>query len=113
MRPAKSFWKNAHDCRATCQWVCQRIMLETLAAMAWWVMRFWLVSASGRTTSSTAAMPSKVRQDSSHRRSGSLPVINETTRPMNTGTIESSRATRNPVTNRPMNSPLAWRAKCQ
>jgi hypothetical protein len=63
MRPAKSFWKNAHDWRATCQWVCHRIMLETLAAIAWWVMRFWLVSASGRKISNTAAMPSRVRQD--------------------------------------------------
>ena len=43
MRPAKSFWKNAQDWRATCQWFCQRIRLATLAAMAWLVTRFWMV----------------------------------------------------------------------
>ena len=35
MRPAKSFWKNAHDWRTTCQWLCQRMRFETLAAIAW------------------------------------------------------------------------------
>ena len=34
-------------------------------------------------------------------------------RPMNTGIIESSSATTKPAMNRPMNRPLAWRAKCQ
>ena len=34
MRPAKSFWKNPHDCRTTCQWFCQRMRLVTFAAIA-------------------------------------------------------------------------------
>ena len=43
MRPAKSFWKKAHDWRATCQWFCQRIRLATLAAMAWFITSCWMV----------------------------------------------------------------------
>jgi hypothetical protein len=113
MRPAKSFWKNDHDWRATCQWFCQRIMLETLAEIAWLATRFWPVSASGRATSSTAAMPSSVSHDVSHSRAGSLEVTKLMIRPMNTGIIESSSATRNPVMNSATNRPLAWRAKCQ
>ena len=110
MRPAKSFWKNAQDWRATCQWVCHRIMLATFAEIAWWAIRFCAVSASGRTTSSTAAMPRSTCQDCSHRRAGSLDVTSVTTRPMKTGIIESSSATMNPVANRATNRPLAWRA---
>src|SRR5215471_18635976 len=66
MRPAKSFWKNAQDWRATCQWFCHRIMLETLAEIAWLATRFWPVCASGRTTSSTAAIASRVRHHPPH-----------------------------------------------
>ena len=62
MRPAKSFWKNAQLCRTTCQWLCQRIMLPTLAAIAWLAMMFCAVSASGRSTSSTTAMPASTCQ---------------------------------------------------
>jgi hypothetical protein len=62
MRPAKSFWKNAQDCRTTCQWLCQRIRLPTLAAIAWLAIRFWAVSATGRATSSTRAMPASTCQ---------------------------------------------------
>jgi hypothetical protein len=113
MRPAKSFWKKAQDWRATCQWFCHLIMLETLAEIAWLATRFWPVCASGRTTSSTAAMPMRVRQDSSHSRVGSLDVTRLTTRPMNTGIIESSNATTNPTANSAANRPFAWRAKCQ
>ena len=40
MRPAKSFWKNAQDCRTTCQWFCQRMRFDTLAAIAWLASRF-------------------------------------------------------------------------
>ena len=43
MRPAKSFWKKAHDWRATCQWFCQRIRLATLAAIAWFITSCWIV----------------------------------------------------------------------
>ena len=45
MRPAKSFWKNAQDCRTTCQWFCQRMRFDTLAAIAWLATRFCAVSA--------------------------------------------------------------------
>ena len=40
MRPAKSFWKNAQDWRTTCQWFCQRMRFDTLAAIAWLAIRF-------------------------------------------------------------------------
>ena len=49
MRPAKSFWKNAHDWRTTCQWFCQRMRLDTLAAIAWLASRFCIVNVAGRT----------------------------------------------------------------
>ena len=113
MRPAKSFWKNAQDWRATYQWFCQRIMLDTLAEIAWLATRFWPVCASGRATSSTTAIPSKVGHDSAHNRAGSLDVTRLTTRPMNTGIMESRVATRKPTANSAANKPLAWRAKCQ
>ncbi len=113
MRPAKSFWKNAQLCRTTCQWFCQRIMLPTLAAIAWLAMMFCVVSASGRSTSSTSAMPTRIGQKSANSVSGLLAVISVTTRPMNTGMSESSSATAKPATNSPMNKPLACRAKCQ
>ena len=48
MRPAKSFWKNAQDWRTTCQWFCQRMRFDTLAAIAWLESRFCAVIASGR-----------------------------------------------------------------
>src|ERR1700719_3361473 len=89
MRPAKSFWKNAHDWRATYQWFCHRIMFETLAEIAWLATRFWPVNASGRTSNSTAAIPTSVRHDSAHSLAGSLDVTKLTTRPMNTGIMES------------------------
>ena len=40
MRPAKSFWKNAHDLAHHVPVVCQRIRLVTLAAIAWLASRF-------------------------------------------------------------------------
>jgi len=46
-------------------------------------------------------------------RSGLLAVTRVTTRPMNAGIIESSRATKKPTANSAINRPLAWRAKCQ
>ena len=57
MRPAKSFWKNAQDCRTTCQWFCQRMRFDTLAAIAWLASRFCAAIAAGRTNSSSSAMP--------------------------------------------------------
>ena len=113
MRPAKSFWKNAHDCRETCQWFCQRMRLDTFAAMAWFIRRCWLVEASGRNTSSTPAMPSSHGQAVARSSSGLLAVTSVTTLPMKTGIITSISATAKPTANRPMNSGFAWRAKCQ
>src|SRR5262249_29170304 len=40
MRPAKSFWKNAHDWRTTYQWFCHRMRFDTLAEIAWFAIRF-------------------------------------------------------------------------
>ena len=113
MRPAKSFWKKVQLCRTTCQWLCQRIRLPTLAAIAWLAMMFWLVSASGRSTRSTSAITARIGQKVSNRCSGGLEVISVTTRPMNSGIRESSSATAKPAANSPPNRPLAWRAKCQ
>ncbi len=62
MRPAKSFWKNVQLWRTTCQWLCQRMRVVTLAAIAWLAMMFCMVNASGRSTSSTSAMPASSGQ---------------------------------------------------
>ena len=62
MRPAKSFWKNVQDCRTTCQWFCQRMRFDTLAAIAWLASRFCANIASGRAISSTSAMPTRCGQ---------------------------------------------------
>ena len=113
MRPAKSFWKNDHDWRTTCQWFCQRMRFDTLAAIAWFISRCWVVMASGRASSSTAAMPASSGQDCANNSSGRECVISVTTLPMNTGMVTSSSATTKPAANKPMNKPLAWRAKCQ
>ena len=113
MRPAKSFWKNAQDCRATWKWFCQRIMLATLTAIAWLLTRFCAICASGRSTSSTAAMPSSSGHCSVHSVAGLLDVTRVMMRPMNAGMLESSTATMKPATNSAANRPLAWRAKCQ
>ncbi len=113
MRPAKSFWKNAQDCRTTCQWFCQRMRFETLAAIAWFISRCWVTMASGRASSSTAAMPSSIGQAFVRTSSGSVLVTSVTTLPMNTGMVISSSATTKPMANKPMNSPFAWLAKCQ
>ncbi len=85
-------------------------MFETLAAIAWLAMMFCVVSASGRSTRSTNAMSMRMVPYSAKSSSGRVAVISVTTRPMNTGIIESSSATKKPATNRPMNSPFAWRA---
>ena len=58
-------------------------------------------------------MPSSASQLSAHSVSGWLDVTSVTMRPMNTGMVESSRATIRPATNSAANRPLAWRAKCQ
>ena len=110
IRPAKSFWKKLHDWRTTCQWLCQRMRLATLAAIAWLAMMFCRVSAAGRSTKSTAAIASKNGQNVANRFPGGLPVIKVTMRPMNTGISESSSATAKPAANRPANRLLAWRA---
>ena len=94
------------DWRTTCQWLCQRMRFETLAAIAWLVSRFCVVSASGRS-------------DQQHQRHAEQqrPVIGEqllrlargdsvTTRPMNIGIMVSSSATTKPATNSAANSAL-------
>jgi hypothetical protein len=71
---------------------------------------FCRVSASGRTSSSTIAIATRTGQKFANSSSGLLDVIRPTTRPMNTGIIESSTATTKPAANSAMNNPLAWRA---
>src|SRR5215831_11038110 len=113
MRPAKSFWKNAHDWRTTYQWFCYRMRFDTLAEIAWFAIRFCVVSAIERAISSTTAIPSRCGQNFANSSSGGLAVINVTMRPMNTGMVESSSATTKPAANNAANTPFAWRAKCQ
>jgi hypothetical protein len=110
IRPAKSFWKKLHDWRTTCQWLCQRMRLATLAAIAWLATMFCRVSAAGRSTRSTPAIASKIGQNAANRLSGGLPVIKVTMRPMKTGISASSSATAKPAPKRQANKPLAWRA---
>ena len=57
MRPAKSFWKNVQLCRTTCQWFCQRIMLDRPGLTIWFTRMLCATKLSGRSTSSTPAMP--------------------------------------------------------
>ena len=40
--------EESQDCRTTCQWFCQRIRFDRLAAIAWLESRFCVVSASGQ-----------------------------------------------------------------
>jgi hypothetical protein len=86
---------------------------DTFAEIAWLAIRFCAVSASGRATSSTKAMPRRCGQNRANNSSGGLAVINVMMRPMNTGMVESSKATTSPAANKAANRPFAWRAKCQ
>src|SRR5262249_43754157 len=105
--------KNAQDWRTTYQWFCQRMRFDTLAEIAWLAIRFCVVSASGRATSSTSAMPTRCGQNFANSSSGGLAVISVTMRPMNTGMVESSSATTKPAGTTAPNRPSACRAKCQ
>src|SRR5438045_4312802 len=67
MRPAKSFWKKLHDWRTTCQWLCQRTRLATLAAIAWLDSTFCSVCDAGRNTRSTVAIASSSGQNVANR----------------------------------------------
>ena len=80
MRPAKSFWKKFHDCRTTCQWFCQRMRFDRLAAIAWFIRRFCSAIAAGRAISSTSAMPSRMCHDCANSVFGSLALTSDTTR---------------------------------
>ncbi len=73
IRPAKSFWKNVQLCRTTCQWFCQRIMLDKPGAIAWLVTRMLRQQRSRpRRISSTAAIPSSCRPCSRNSVAGVL-----------------------------------------
>ena len=113
MRPAKSSWKKGRPWRMTCQWLCQRIMEVTLALMPCCVTRFWNSSASGRPSSSSAAMPSSAGHASSHSRSGACVESRDTSRPIMVGMAASTSATSRPATNRAANKPRAWPTKCR
>lgn len=97
----------------TCQWLCQRMRLVTLAAIAWFITRCWVVAASGRSTTSTPAMPSSIGQAVANSSSGRELLTSTTSRPMNTGISSSSNATTKPMANSAMNRPFACRMKCQ
>jgi len=85
--------------------------LETLAAIAWFISKCWMVNAAGRKTSRTIAMPSSHDQEVASSISGLLSVTSVTTLPMKTGIITSSSATTKPMANRPMNSAFACRGE--
>ena len=110
MRPAKSFWKKVQLWRTTYQWLCQRIRLVRLAAMAWLVISACSSRAMGRRISSTATMPSSCGPASRSSVPGAWLEISVTTRPMKTGMVVSSTATRKPATNSAPTSQRAWRA---
>ncbi len=77
MRPAKSFWKKFQDCRTTCQWFCQRMRFDRLAAIAWFIRRFWNAIAAGRANSSTSAMPISTCHDCANSVFGSLALTSD------------------------------------
>ena len=70
MRPAKSFWKNVQLCRTTCQWFCQRIMLDRPGLTIWLISTMWPSNTDGRISSSTTAMPASCGQASRSSASG-------------------------------------------
>src|SRR5216684_173599 len=97
IRPAKSFWKNAQDWRTTYQWFCQRMRFDTLAEIAWLAIRFCVVSAIGRATSSTSAIPTAHGHNFRNRQSGGLAVTKLTIHAMNDGMVERSSASTKPA----------------
>jgi len=99
MRPAKSFWKNAQDCRTTCQWLCQRTRLVMPAAMAWLVMRFCENRLSGRISNKNPAMAASCGHESWKKFSGVWELTSPATRPIMAGMRASHTATNSPTTN--------------
>ena len=97
MRPAKSFWKNDQPWRATCQWLCQRIMLVTPGSTALLRTRLSASIASGRPTRISSAMPASIGPDSANAAARSAFSISPTSLPMKRGITVSISATARPV----------------
>ena len=113
MRPAKSFWKNVQLCRTTCQWFCQRIMLDMLGLTIWLISVTWPMNTSGRASSTTQAIVTSCGQVSRNRSSGRWVETRPTTRPMNAGIVTSSIAISPPNTNSATTIQRTWRMNCQ
>ena len=113
MRPAKSFWKNVQLCRTTCQWFCQRTMLDRPGFTIWLISTTWPMNTIGRTSSSTPAMVRSCGQVSRSRSAGAWVETSPTTRPMKAGMVTSSIAIRPPKMNSATTSQRCWRMKCQ
>ena len=113
MRPAKSFWKNGQLWRTTCQWLCQRIRLVAPGTSALCRIETSVRIASGRTTSTSATMPSSIgiAAVSAAWRSGVS--ISDTRRPMNSGMTVSSSATARLAANIAAYQPFVCLMKCQ
>ncbi len=113
MRPAKSFWKNVQLWRTTCQWLCHRIRLVKLGAIAWLVNRFFRNNPAGRTTSSTAAMPSSCQCARAQSSAAPRLLASATTLPRKKGMRLSTTAVKMPTANSARTSARDWRTKCQ
>ena len=105
MRPAKSFWKKVQLWRITCQWLCQRIRLVTPGSTALLRTRLSASSASGRPTSTSTAIASRLGIASCSAAARSVDSISATRRPMKTGISVSINATTRPVANIAANRP--------
>ncbi len=113
MRPAKSFWKNGQLWRTTCQWLCQRIRLVAPGTSALWRIVTSVRIASGRTTSTSATMPSNIGIAAVSAASRSGVSINDTRRPMKSGMTVSSNATARLAANMAAYQPFVCLMKCQ
>jgi hypothetical protein len=113
MRPAKSFWKNVHPWRTTCQWLCQRTRLVRPGTSIWLTTMNCAKCEAGRRIISSAAISRSCPPASTQIVSGRCEETKATTRPMNTGIAASVIATKKPVVNRASTGPGIWRTKCQ
>ena len=113
MRPAKSFWKKLQLWRTTCQWLCQRIRLVVPGMTAFRRTATSIRIASGRSSRTTASMPSRSGQRCASAAWRSAASISPTNWPMKTGMVASSSATDRLVANMAAYQPRVWRMKCQ
>ncbi len=113
MRPAKSFWKNGQLCRITCQWLCQRMRLVLPGISTICRMAMSTMYATGRTSSTSAIMPTSTGHSRSIAARRSPDSISDTRRPMKSGSTVSSSATTRLAANMAAYQPFACFTKYQ